>query len=395
MYEVIQQSDEGTDLRQRCEQMVDPLAAVLAEAAEAEAEWPEGVAGALAAGLDFIAAEEGSAHAIAAELPRAGEAELAHCRVAIARLATALAAGRERYPKSQGLPAATERLLLGGLLATVLERVLAGEAARLPGLAPELAAALLAPYVGPARAHRAAGRAGKRQRQRRLVRGNEVDQRPLPSGRHGIPAGRVVEDQRRRILAALTELLAESSYAEGSIAEIVARARVSGYTYSKHFENRGACLLAAYDDVESRLWQRAADAAAAEAGWAPQVAAVLDAVLAFFAAEPAAICLFDREPQMAEPQIATRRRELTLRLASLLRLGRASVPSAADLPEATEATLIDNVSTILFAYVLHGESARLPVLAPELTELLLTPYLGVSEAKRAATSSGEGESPLD
>ena len=79
----------------------------------------------------------------------------------------------------------------------------------------------------------------------------EVEQ--LPRGRHRLDRKEVVSSQRRRLLVAMSEAVAERGYAKTSVAEVLKRARVSRETFYEHFQNKEHCFNAAYDGAASRL----------------------------------------------------------------------------------------------------------------------------------------------
>ena len=64
--------------------------------------------------------------------------------------------------------------------------------------------------------------------------------------------------QRERLIDAIVELAGQSGYQSLSIAQISARAGVSSATFYEQFEDREACLLAAYKDVTERTLARMA-----------------------------------------------------------------------------------------------------------------------------------------
>jgi hypothetical protein len=73
---------------------------------------------------------------------------------------------------------------------------------------------------------------------------------------------------------------------------------------------------------------------------------------------------------------------LTARFAPALRRGR--LAPDIEPPPSLEEALIAGLAGIVAGRLRNGEIASLPYLAPELTELVLTPYIGVAEAKRVA-----------
>jgi hypothetical protein len=54
------------------------------------------------------------------------------------------------------------------------------------------------------------------------------------------------------------------------------------------------------------------------------------------------------------------------------------------LPEATEATLVGGIVSLIVREINAGRSAELEQLLPDLVELTLAPYLGAEEASKLA-----------
>ena len=66
----------------------------------------------------------------------------------------------------------------------------------------------------------------------------------------GVTRANVKEDQRRRILRAIGELVAERGYADVTVELIVKRARVSFKTFYKHFPGKEECFLDLFETVD-------------------------------------------------------------------------------------------------------------------------------------------------
>lgn len=54
-------------------------------------------------------------------------------------------------------------------------------------------------------------------------------------------------DHRRRLLDAMADAVAHKGYADTTIADLAARARVSRRTFYEHFDSKEACLIALYE----------------------------------------------------------------------------------------------------------------------------------------------------
>lgn len=204
----------------------------------------------------------------------------------------------------------------------------------------------------------------------------------LPRGRHDLPAGEVEADQRRRMLAAMAGALTAQGYARLTVDDVLERAGVSRRTFYEQFEDKEACVFAAYEDAERRVWAVAAEAVmgAPDDEWPARVHAALAAVLDFVAAEPDTARLFTLEARAVGPEMAARHGAVLDRAAALLRAGngkaaaRRDRPNVVVLPDSTERTLVDNVAALVGSYVLSGATELLPSLEPQLGEHLLTPY---------------------
>lgn len=96
-----------------------------------------------------------------------------------------------------------------------------------------------------------------------------------------------VEDTRRALLAAARHEFATRGYAQASLDDIAARARLTKGALYHHFASKAAVLTAVYLEMEQELAERVAAAVQASAGDAR--ARLFAAVEAFFAAsaEPA------------------------------------------------------------------------------------------------------------
>src|SRR5690242_1893989 len=89
----------------------------------------------------------------------------------------------------------------------------------------------------------------------------------LPRGRHGLPRRFIVHNQRERMLLAVAESVAEQGYATTTVADIIARARLSRRTFYEHFADKEECFLAAYDTVAGQLLSAVGQAYEQAEGW--------------------------------------------------------------------------------------------------------------------------------
>lgn len=210
----------------------------------------------------------------------------------------------------------------------------------------------------------------------------------LPHGRHGLPPEFVAHNQRERLIASFTALVAEVGYNDATITATTEGAGVSSRTFYKYFDTIEDCCVAAFDVALRHFDEATRDAFESQAEWPQRVRAGLAAALAFFAADPAAAHLLVVEPFVAGEAIAARYKEAIERDVPCLQGGRElRRPDAMPLPETTEKGLLGAMAGLISRQVKAGAADRLEDLLPDLTQFALTPYLGAVEARNVAVSN--------
>jgi len=206
-----------------------------------------------------------------------------------------------------------------------------------------------------------------------------------PPGPEPVSRAAAAADQRRRILEATADLVAEQGYPETTIEQIVRRAKVGYATFYKHFADKEEAFLALFDAATERTAYEVEEAYDREDGpWADKVGAALGALLKVVAAHPnvARACMV--EALTAGPEAAARHEAALKRFAPLLRPGRELNPRRDRLPETLEDTLAGGVLWVVNQRLLAGEVGEIRALLPEALEFLLRPYVGEDEAAREA-----------
>jgi hypothetical protein len=99
-------------------------------------------------------------------------------------------------------------------------------------------------------------------------------------------------------------------------------------------------------------------------------------LLEFVAEHPAASRLCMVEAISATPSSA---RLYDAGMRDFVELLRRSAPSGPDLPETIEESLVGGVAWILQLQIRRGEAERAAELLPELSQFVLSPYLGVGK----------------
>jgi AcrR family transcriptional regulator len=201
------------------------------------------------------------------------------------------------------------------------------------------------------------------------------------------PVGRdaAERDQRRRILEATAEQVAEQGYTETTIEQIVRRAKVGYKTFYKHYPDKEAAFLAL---VDAGFEQGAAQIESAyereEGPWPDRIGAALGTLFEQVAAHPvvARACLV--EANAAGPVAAKRHERALKRLAPLIAPGRELNPRGDTLPESLEETIAGGIAWMLSQRLSAGEADSLRGLLPETVEFVLRPFVGEEEAVREA-----------
>jgi AcrR family transcriptional regulator len=209
----------------------------------------------------------------------------------------------------------------------------------------------------------------------------------LPAGRHGLPREFIAQNQRERIITALVDTVAERGYSATTVANITKAAGVSRRTFYEHFADKEACFLAAYEMVADHIRDSMRVAAKAFEEWPQQVRAALATMLRFLAAEPELARIVMIEPVAAGGEIAARHRESMQGFGEILKAGRPAHGGERPLPEATEATLVGGIVSLIVREINAGRTEKLEELLPDLIELTLAPYLGAEAAAGLARPS--------
>jgi AcrR family transcriptional regulator len=110
--------------------------------------WPERLAGGLRALFDAVAAHPLLARACLVEVLTAGSEAVARYEAALREIATILLARRELSPQVEELSGTLDETLIGGVAWIVYQRLVAGEAERVPELLSETLEFVLVPFLG-------------------------------------------------------------------------------------------------------------------------------------------------------------------------------------------------------------------------------------------------------
>lgn len=130
------------------EQSQAELTARIAVAMKGAPDWPDSVIAVLRAFLDYTAENPAVARTCLVESVTVGSAAIDRYERAMAELAPIFADGREVAGKASDLPEALEDMVVGSVIWLVHQRLLRGEAKRIPGLLPTAVEIATSPYLG-------------------------------------------------------------------------------------------------------------------------------------------------------------------------------------------------------------------------------------------------------
>jgi len=193
-------------------------------------------------------------------------------------------------------------------------------------------------------------------------------------------------DRPERITRALAAIVAEKGNPEVTVAEIVARCRMSQRTFYEFFPHAGACRVAAVAMISAKMVVATTPALRSEADWRERVRASQEAILTFWVHEPeyarfAGIEMYERGRRMLE-----QREPVSELFADLLAPGYELAPQTPTI--ATEA-IGGTLEALVFEQVKARGTVGLLELVPACTYICLAPFLGGEEAYRIAVGGGK------
>jgi AcrR family transcriptional regulator len=192
-----------------------------------------------------------------------------------------------------------------------------------------------------------------------------------------LPREFVASHKRRRMMDAVAELTADQGYEATKIADIVRRAAVARKTLYDNFDGKEDLFLSAIDATMNEMRVVVEEACERSDGSEEEgIVAGLEALLDFIASHPAASRMCMVESISATPSSARLYDAWMRNFVELLRKG---APAGGDLPQTIEESLVGGVAWILQLQIRRGEAEQAAELLPELSQFVLSPYLGVGK----------------
>lgn len=198
-----------------------------------------------------------------------------------------------------------------------------------------------------------------------------------PSAQPASPGGApspTAPEHRQRLLDGLAEALLSQPYAEITIADIVARARVSKRTFYEQFNGKEACLLALCERLSDQTLSLIVAQYRLDADWVEQLRGVTHAYLSSLQQQPAVM----RAAYMDLLTIGTEglalRRRMWQRFADFLIMQveafRALEPHKRPLTQAMATAVIGGINELILQAIEDGRADRLSDLTPTVTDFV-------------------------
>jgi len=198
-----------------------------------------------------------------------------------------------------------------------------------------------------------------------------------------IPTTKTQKGRDRLIDAAIAETV-EVGYEAVSVEGIIGRSGSSRAAFDAHFVDKKAVVEAAYQGRFERYLGALLRACKTQSDWPLRVKVGIGVTLDMAAASPLDARFLAVESMNVSDHFLQQVLDSRDRLARLLIGGRTETPQGAELPGITESLLVAGVAGVISAQLRAGESKHLPSVAPQLVELILTPYLGREKATEVA-----------
>jgi AcrR family transcriptional regulator len=323
----------------------------------------------------------------------AGSKALEHRSRSIEALETQIHASRDGEPAVDPTDL-TVKIILGGIREVTAARLSQQRERELPALAGEMAAwatsyprrvprELAAPVPRPP--------SGPPARTRVSERAQRAEGR-LPSGRSDLPRQVIVKSQQERIVDATAAIVAEKGLAALTIPEIARRASVSHQTFYDIYPSKHDAFLGAQKVGMHRAFTIAVEAYEARMpDWPLGIAAGLRALVDFLVSEPAHAHLSIVDTFGASPGTIETRDEILRGFATYFIPGYDHAPKGVTVPAIAAEAVVGGAWQVLHHYIENDRIDELPGAAPQLTYMLLTPFLGPEQAAAAALRGPNGD----
>jgi AcrR family transcriptional regulator len=181
----------------------------------------------------------------------------------------------------------------------------------------------------------------------------------LPRGPHSLTREQVAADQRRRLMAALVDVVAEKGYTATTIADVSARAGVSRKAFYAHFANKEACFLETYDEIVAAGVRRIARMDGKLDGLSAGARSSIGALLELAIENPNVLRLVMIEVSAVGPAGVARHERLLAGYEDVLRESLGLSPTSGTIPNPVLRAIVGGLSKVLYTHVQSGKHEQL------------------------------------
>jgi AcrR family transcriptional regulator len=187
--------------------------------------------------------------------------------------------------------------------------------------------------------------------------------------------------ERRRICAALLELLAESDFDSLTRSELVRRAGVSEAAFRRHFTSLEDCFAVVWGEVDAELSAAITAAYRTEGEWQDRLRAAFLAGLRYLARDPGRARLYVTEAFRVNEDLRRRQYDAVARLGEIIDRGREGGYLEEELPSGIAEAISGAIWSRVSDWVSSGEAGLLPEKLHELMYFAVLPYRGIDAAE--------------
>jgi AcrR family transcriptional regulator len=192
----------------------------------------------------------------------------------------------------------------------------------------------------------------------------------LPRGVHSLSREQVAGNQRRRLMAAMTDAVGEQGYAKTTVAHVIARAGVSRKAFYQHFANKQECMLETYDALAAEGVEIVTEAYLKESETPASARSGIRALFEWAIENPRALRLVLIEVGSTGPAGIARREQLLGSFEELLRASLGLPPG----PNPVLRAIIGGLNQVLYTRAQAGSYAELRALVPALVQWATSYY---------------------
>jgi AcrR family transcriptional regulator len=209
----------------------------------------------------------------------------------------------------------------------------------------------------------------------------------LPRGRHGLPRELVERSQRERLLAAVVRVTADKGYESTTVGDILGEAGVGRESFYELFDDKLDCMLAAHKILVDELVERVRAAYYGDGRWPQRVQNALTVILDWFASDPETARFLMVEVGTIGPAF---RPIFQAEFERFTKFFDDGIDKEELNPQLTGASglAVGAMMARIYEEVVLGRTSDLPRLLPELTYVLLVPYVGEERARAGADGAG-------